>query len=50
VGERREGRKRGATLFWDEVNGSIGMKFPLNGKVMRELKRRKVKYFFSDED
>jgi|TARA_R110001583_G_scaffold43028_2_gene136767 hypothetical protein len=39
-----------ATLFWDDVNESIGMKFPLNGRVMQELKRRKVKYFFSDED
>tara|TARA_A100001515_G_scaffold111251_1_gene92301 strand:+ start:101 stop:418 length:318 start_codon:yes stop_codon:yes gene_type:complete len=37
-----------ATLFWDEAAGAVGMKFPLDGKVMRELRRRKVKYFFED--
>ena len=39
-----------ATLFWDEEKGSIGMKFPINGEVMQELKRRKVSYFFSEDD
>jgi len=40
-----------ATLFWDDKEGALGVKFPPYGKVMSELKRKKVKYFFEgDED
>ena len=38
-----------ATLFWDDDQETVGIKFPMNGKVMKELKNKKVDYFF-DED
>mgnify|MGYP003111364839 CR=1 FL=1 len=39
-----------ATFFWDVESDSIGLKFPSNGKVIKELKKKKVKYFFEDEE
>ena len=39
-----------ATFFWDDAAGSVGVKFPENGKVMKELKQKKVSYYFSDEE
>jgi hypothetical protein len=39
-----------ATLFWDTDKETIGVKFPLNGKVMQEIKNKKVQYFFEDDD
>ena len=39
-----------ATIFWDMDSESIGLKFPSNGRVMEELRNKKIKYFFEDED
>tara|TARA_R110000824_G_scaffold120991_3_gene276810 strand:- start:2386 stop:2712 length:327 start_codon:yes stop_codon:yes gene_type:complete len=38
-----------ATLYWDEDLEAVAIKFPMNGKVIAELKGKKVDYFF-DED
>ena len=38
-----------ATLYWDEHLETVAVKFPMNGKVIKELKEKKVDYFF-DED
>jgi hypothetical protein len=37
-----------ATFFWDEIKETVGVKFPLNGVVMQELKKKKVQYFFEE--
>ena len=39
-----------ATMFWDSDQETLGVKFPLNGKVMQTLKDRKVSCFFDDEE
>jgi len=39
-----------ATLFWDTEEDTVGVKFPLNGKVMEEIKKKKVHYFFEDDN
>jgi|TARA_R110002020_G_scaffold358247_1_gene570498 hypothetical protein len=39
-----------ATFFWDTEEENVGVKFPLNGSVMKELKKRKVKYVFDEDD
>ena len=38
-----------ATLFWDADQETVGIKFPMKGKVIRELKRKKIDYFFDQE-
>ena len=38
-----------ATLFWDDTQETVGIKFPMKGKVIRELKRKKIDYFFDQE-
>jgi len=37
-----------ATLFWDEIRETVGVKFPVEGSVMKELRKKKVQYFFED--
>mgnify|MGYP004460053087 FL=1 len=39
-----------ATLFWDSSEESVGIKFPPYGKVMTEMKRKKIKYFLEEAD
>ena len=38
-----------ATLFWDSDEERVGIKFPLNGAVMKELREKKVQYLFDKE-
>jgi hypothetical protein len=38
-----------ATLFWDSTEERVGIKFPLDGVVMEELRSKKVQYLF-DKD
>ena len=37
-----------ATFYWDEDIEAVAVKFPDNGAVMKELRKRKVKYFFEE--
>lgn len=39
-----------ATLFWDEKEEKIGVKFPISGVVMDTLKEKKVDCFFEEEE
>jgi len=39
-----------ATVFWDEDSETVGVKFPANGKVMRELREKKIEYFFGEDE
>ncbi len=39
-----------ATLYWDADQENVGVKFPLDGVVMQELKKKKVKYVFDDDE
>ena len=38
-----------ASFFWDEEIETVGVKFPIDGIVIKELEKRKVEYFFEDE-
>jgi len=38
-----------ASLFWDEEGETVGVKFPVDGIVMKELREKKVQYYFEDE-
>ena len=37
-----------ATFFWDSDKDTVGVKFPMDGLVMKELKKKKVQYFFEN--
>lgn len=39
-----------ATLFWDTQKEAVGIKFPLDGIVMKELRDKKVKCSVDDEE
>ena len=39
-----------ATLFWDETQETVGIKFPIDGKVMKELKRKKLQTYFEEDE
>ena len=39
-----------ASFYWDEIEEAVAVKFPAEGLVMDELKKRKIKYFFEEEE
>tara|TARA_R100001086_G_scaffold70345_2_gene33583 strand:- start:1130 stop:1381 length:252 start_codon:yes stop_codon:yes gene_type:complete len=39
-----------ATFFWDENEESVGVKFPPDGVVMKELQKRKVPCVFDEDE
>lgn len=38
-----------ASFYWNEENETIAVKFPNDGTVMKELKKKKIDYFFEEE-
>ena len=38
-----------ATFFWDEKKETVGVKFPTDGPVIKELKKKKVHCFFEEK-
>jgi len=39
-----------AVFFWDEEEGSLGVKFPPDGTIMKELKKKKIHCYFDEEE
>lgn len=48
IWDLQEVDENAATFYWDEDLEAVAVKFPDNGTVMKELRNRKIKYFFEE--